>query len=249
MILVDPRNPVAARYAERLNEAMPEGHDDPDVIVVIGGDGFMLQSVGQHGLRPTYVGLNAGRVGFLLNDVTDWSATADRLRRRAWRSWQFPVLAATIRTLDGAVHQVQALNDVVLERSTGQTAHLRLCVDGEEVVDTLVADGIIFATALGSTAYTFSAGGPACHPTLPALAVTAICPHKPRLSPMVLPAGTTARVEVRRPEHRPVRGVADGQHVEGVVDLSLGLADDVVRFAWFEGTDLTSRMVGKILRP
>lgn len=247
VIHVDQRNPTARAYAERLAEHLPDPPDD--VELVIGGDGFLLHTAAEHDFAGTWLGLNAGHVGFLLNDVGVWEATADALRRRAWTTFGFPLLEATARLRSGDTVTLRALNDVVLERSTGQTAHLVLEVDGRTVVDPLVADGLLFATALGSTAYTFSAGGPACHPTLDVLAVTAICPHRPRLSPLILPPTTRAEVTVNAPERRPVRCAADGRHVDDVTHLSLAVASQRVRIAWLEGADLTTRMFTKIVRP
>jgi NAD+ kinase len=247
MIVADPRNPMARQYAERLAEHLPEGPGE-GLTVVIGGDGFMLHTIEELGFERTYLGLNAGRIGFLLNDVVDWHQTAEAIRERRWKTWRFPVLEARIVGSDGAVRVEKAVNDVVLERSTGQTAHLRLVIDGTEVVSTLTCDGMVFATALGSTAYTFSAGGPACHPTLPVMAVTAICPHTPRLAPFLLPPTATARVEVRSADRRPVRAVADGRMVEDVAAVDLWTSGSEVSVAWFAGHDFTARMVAKILR-
>lgn len=247
MILVDPRNPEAQEMGERLAADLPEGVDD--LALVLGGDGWMLHCVREHGLDQTYLGLNAGRIGFLLNDVRAWDHVVDKLQRRAFQVYALPVLDVDWTGEDGAVHHTFAVNDVALERSTGQTAHLRLSIDGREVVETLVADGLVFATALGSTAYTFSAGGPACHPTLELLAVTAICAHHPRLSPFVLPAGASAVVEVQAAWRRPVRVVPDGQAFDQVVRAEVGLSGSRVRLAWLEGHDLTARMVTKILHP
>ncbi|MCB9682741.1 MAG: NAD(+)/NADH kinase [Alphaproteobacteria bacterium] len=248
MILADPRNPVAARYRDELARRLP-AFDPDDVVVVIGGDGFMLHTVAEHGLQHTYLGLNAGRIGFLMNDVEDWDAVADQLARHAWTPYTFPVLEAQLRMEDGSVRPVHAVNDVVLERSTGQTAHLVLTVDGREVVDLLVCDGIVFSTALGSTAYTFSAGGPACHPTLDLLSVTAISPHRPRLSPFLLPREASSRVDVVAAHRRPVRAVVDGTTIEGVVGADVRLDGQGVTLCWLAGHDLTTRMISKIVRP
>lgn len=249
MILADPRNPTAQRTRDELLSRLPEV-EDANVTIVIGGDGFMLHTVAQHGLDKTYLGLNAGRIGFLMNDVDDWEGTLDRLRRRAWEAWAFPVLHATLTLEDGTVREVHAINDVALERSTGQTAHLGLTLDVRQVVDRLVADGIVFCTALGSTAYNFSAGGPACHPTLPMLGVTAVAPHHPRLAPIVLHATATGRVQVHDAHRRPVRAVADGVTIaDNVSTVVVRIGPKKVRFAWLEGNDFTARMITKILRP
>ena len=248
MILHDPRNPIAVRHAEALHQALA-GRSVEGATVVIGGDGFLLHTVAERGLDRTYVGLNAGRVGFLLNDVSDWGRTADALAEGTWTPWDFPVLEARCEDLEGRVHTARAVNDVYLERASGQTARLGVTVDGARVVETLVADGVVVSTALGSTAYNFSAGGPACHPTLRVLNVTPICPHLPRLPPFALPETSRIDLEVQAAERRPVRCVADGRQVARVRHLTIRVGEGTLTLAVLDGHDFTARMVGKILHP
>lgn len=248
MILHDPRNPVAVEHAAILRAHL--GPDPLDgLVVVIGGDGFLLHTVADLGLSHTYLGLNAGRVGFLLNDVQDWAEAARALREQDLVTWTFPLIRATIHAPDGTVAVADAVNDVYLERASGQTARLALAVDGAEVVETLVADGIIVSTALGSTAYNFSAGGPPCHPTLRVLTVTPICPHLPRLSAFALPQTAQIQVDVWHADRRPVRAVADGRDVGPVQRVTLGYGPRTLRLATFADHDFTARMVHKILHP
>jgi NAD+ kinase len=148
----------------------------------------------------------------------------------------------------GAVHAALALNDVYVERERGQTCHLRVTVDGVEVVERMVCDGLIVATALGSTAYTFSAGGPAAHPLLRALHLTAICPHSPRLPPLVLPETSVVEVEVIDAERRPARVVVDGAQTGDIRRVRVRGGADAVRIAFLEGHDFIGTMVGKVLR-
>jgi NAD+ kinase len=140
-----------------------------------------------------------------------------------------------------------ALNDIYLERDSGQTAHLRICVDGSEVVERMVCDGVIVSTALGSTAYALAAGGPAVHFGLHALQLTPIAPHKPRLPTIVLPEGKRIEISVHHPEKRPVRAVADGRDLELVDHVEIALAPERVRLAFFEGHDPTRALIGKLL--
>lgn len=247
MIIHDANNPRAVANRAELERRLPDLAGAPDLSVVIGGDGFMLQTCAEHGLHPTYLGLNAGNLGFLLNDIDDWDRVADRIARRAFRVWEVPLLEAKITLTDGSIVYDRAINDVYMERMTGQTAHLSLTLDGRMAVEKLVADGVILSTALGSTAYAFSAGGPACHPAVRTLLVTAICPHMPRLPPLVLPETARVCVEVQNPEKRPVRAVADGRDVPGVKRVELGLAAAHIRIAWFEDQDATARMIRKLV--
>jgi len=248
VIIHDARNPIAVQNRERLEDQL-KGFVPEGVVVVIGGDGFLLHTMNELGYAHTFLGLNAGRVGFLLNDVEDWARAADRLRRADWSEHRFPLLRADCVDVDGNHFSTKAVNDVYLERASGQTARLELVVDGSQVVETLVSDGIIISTALGSTAYNFSAGGPACHPSLRVLAVTPICPHLPRLSPFALPERSRIDVRVQHPDRRPVRAVADGRYVARVEIVSIGVDRDELRLAYLDGHDFTTRMVRKILHP
>jgi len=249
MILCDEKTPRSLEGHEELAARLGGVKLPDEIAVCIGGDGFMLHCVRKHGLDRVYLGLNAGHLGFLLNEVDDWDAVVERLVARAWNVHSFPLLEATIHPVGGGTVHELAINDVYLERMTGQTARIALTIDGHEVVDAMVADGIIFSTALGSTAYSFSAGGAPCHPEVPIMGVTAICPHLPKLPPFVLPASARARVDVRNPDYRPVRVVVDGTDTENVEAVDVHLSSEkAVRFAYFAGRDLTATMVRKIVR-
>lgn len=248
MILHDPHNPVAVRHAEALSEHLDDDQTD-GITVVIGGDGFLLHTIAELGYDRTYLGLNAGRVGFLLHDVRNVANTAAAIRDRTVATHTFPLLEAHAIDEDGNDLSTHAVNDVYLERASGQTARLGLFVDGAQVVDTLVSDGIIISTALGSTAYNFSAGGPACHPTLRVLNVTPICPHLPRLSPFALPESSIIDIEVQHPDRRPVRAVADGRYVGPVHRVRVRVGEPTLRLAFLADHDFTARMVEKILHP
>jgi NAD+ kinase len=249
MIIADDRNELAIQMKEHLHTLFPQGLPEDAPTVVIGGDGFLLHVVHSRGIHDTYLGLNAGHLGFLLNDVDNWDAIAHRIENRKWKAWEFPLVHATIQCQDGRIVTERAVNDIYLERMSGQTARLELIVDKEQAVETLVCDGVVFATALGSTAYTYSAGGPVCHPTLDVLAVTPICPHKPRLAPFALPSSAKVEVNVQRGEYRPVRAVADGRDTDHVQSVQLALSQEKVRLAYFLNHDFTSLMVRKILHP
>ena len=249
MIIADERNSKAQEMAEKLNSMFPNGLPEGAPTVVIGGDGFLLYVAHTRGLDATYLGLNAGYLGFLLNEVDHWDAIAHRLESGKWKAWDFRTIDAEIVCENGEVIRERAVNDVYLERMTGQTARLQLIVDGEEVVETLTSDGIVFSTALGSTAYTYSAGGPVCHPNLEVLAVTPICPHKPRLAPFALPASAQIEVVVQKGQYRPVRAVADGRDTDHVKAVRLALGEEKVSLAYFLDHDFTSLMVRKILHP
>ena len=246
MIVADRAKPHVRKLDEALRLAWPDAATT-DLVIVIGGDGSMLRAVRTLGTSRTYLGLNAGHVGFMLNDIEDIQDAAAKLAAGRYDTWSYPVLTATITTEAGAQTEEVAINDVYMERMTGQTARMTLAINGEPIVDPLVADGIIFATALGSTAYTYSAGGPAAHPALRTLFVTPICAHRPRLAPLALPATARAHVRVHATAERPVRVVADGRETDHVEVVEVGFSGDMVRLAYFEGHDFTRTLVRKLL--
>jgi NAD+ kinase len=250
MIVCDRRNPRASALLEALMVHLPEGWAPPEgTALVLGGDGFLLRTVATHGLDLDYLGLNAGHLGFLLNDVGEPQAVARALAGGRWRVHSFPIVEARIEDGEGKPQIMRAINDVYLERMTGQTARLRISIDGAVAVEQLVADGLCIATALGSTAYAFSAGGEPFHPTLEVMQVTPICPHLPRLSSFALPPTARVHVEVLQHEWRPVRAVADGRGLDAVRHVEVGFASDRVRLCYLDGHDFTRQMLRKIVHP
>lgn len=251
MLRPDPHNERAQALAERLAPMLAGLDLPPDLRLILGGDGHMLASIRSGGPAPLYMGLNAGRVGFMLNELpaAGLEDLVARLQARAWSELTVPRLAVTAETVGGETLHDIALNDTYLERSTGQTAHLRVMVDGVQVVDPLVCDGLIVSTALGSTAYAFSAGNAACHPRLRLIQLTAICPHAPKMAPLNLPHGAAVSVENLFSERRPTRLVCDGFDHPDVVRIQVRDAASDVRLAFLEGHDLTSTLVRKILLP
>ncbi len=249
MFLTDPRNPKAVALEHALRARLPSGLST-EPWLVLGGDGFMLKCVAEQGLDRPFLGLNCGYLGFLMNTVeADLDQLVARICAAEWRPIRFPLLEATIHCSDGTTLTRRAINDVVLQRESGHASRLRLSVDGRQVVDSLGGDGLVVATALGSTAYSFSAGGTPLHPTLRALLVTPICPHRPRLSPVCLPADSRVSVEVVDAERRPVGASTDGQLVATVSGVDVRYGEDEVTLVWFPDHDFTGHLVDKILLP
>ncbi len=248
MLLVDTRNPSARAMHEAIAPHLDLAALPDDLHVIVGGDGWMLSCIHKHGPDPTYLGLNGGHLGFLHNDVKDPAAVCGKIMDGAWRAWSFPRLAMTAWGPDGSEVSGTAVNDIYVERMTGQTARIRLRIGGVMVVEQMVCDGLITATALGSTAYSFSAGGVPCHPLVPGIHVTPICPHAPRLSPFVLPLDEVVDVEILRHEHRPVRAVSDGIDHGPVVRMTVGTAPEPAKIAFLEGRHFTETMIRKVLK-
>jgi NAD+ kinase len=258
VLRIDHQNQRAvalARYLERHLDlsALPE-----DLCLVLGGDGTMLRTIRDLGPHYTYLGLNFGRVGFLMNDIESHSAVVRLLAEGRYQVHDLPRLALEAwiepsegpeagRRRDERVVRALALNDVFVERMTPQSCHLRVTIDGASVVDNLVCDGIIVATALGSTAYSASAGGPACHALLDTLHVTPISPFSPRLIPIALPLTSRVSIEPLSRANRPVRAVADGIGYPQVRRLEIRNSGVGVRLAYLEGHDFTATLFRKVL--
>ncbi|HEY6714969.1 MAG TPA: NAD kinase, partial [Reyranella sp.] len=148
---------VTARDAlvRRYGNTTPQ---QADVIVALGGDGLMLQTL--HNFmdtgKPIY-GMHRGTVGFLMNEYRE-----DKLKERLAAATATVIHPLMMRAVDakGAVHEARAINEVALFRQTYQAARLRVLVDGKERLSELMADGIMVATPAGSTAYNLSVQGP-----------------------------------------------------------------------------------------
>ncbi len=249
MLRIDPRNRQAEKLAQALGERVDLSGLPDELCVVVGGDGWMLETMRRIGPRATFLGLNAGRTGFLLNDVDDLDRVAKALSEAKWRVWEFPRLNMSCwpQQKEATMRSDAAVNDIYLERMSGQTAHLRLDIDGVQVVDCLVCDGLVTSTPLGSTAYHFSSSGHACHPAVRAIHLTPICPHSPRLAPLTLPPDSVIRVEVMHPDKRPVRAVSDGVDHGPVRTLEVRQDAQSIRLAFLEAHDFTATLVRKIL--
>ena len=192
----------------------------PDAMVVLGGDGFMLEILHKYMHRgiPTY-GMNCGSVGFLLN-----SYHPDDLLERinnARHATLHPLMMYT-RTLDGKERQELAINEVSLFRESRQAAKIRITIDHVVRVTELMADGVLVSTPAGSTAYNFSAGGPIIPLNGELIALTPIAPFRPRRwRGALLNHQSSITFEVLEPEKRPVSAVADFTEVRDVVSVSV----------------------------
>ena len=201
------------------------GNVDPnsaDVIVALGGDGLMLQTLHKfmNSGKPIY-GMHRGTVGFLMNDFAI-DDLAERLN--AAHITVIHPLVMRARDAQGRMHEHRAINEVSMFRQGAQAAHLRILIDGKERLAELVADGVLVATPAGSTAYNLSAQGAIIPINAPLLALTPISPFRPRRwRGALLPDKAKVTIEVQEAEKRPVAAVADHDEVRSVrsVDISM----------------------------
>ena len=192
----------------------------PDVLIVLGGDGFMLQTMHKYMHRHVpFYGMNCGSVGFLLNRY-DPENLLERIAE-ARQSTIHP-LAMFARTVDGKERQEIAINEVSLFRESRQTAKIRVTIDHVVRMQELTCDGIMVSTPAGSTAYNFSVGGPIIPLTGNLLALTPISPFRPRRwRGALLPHDSSITFEILNPKKRPVSAVADSTELRDVHTVSV----------------------------
>ncbi|NPD21626.1 NAD kinase [Alterinioella nitratireducens] len=238
--------PIAAEAQARL--AARFGHYPPeeaDVIVALGGDGFMLSTL--HGTQeieaPVY-GMNRGTVGFLMNEYSE-DGLIDRLEAAEEAVINPLHMVATQR--DGTVTEALAINEVSLLRAGPQAAQLRIFVDGRMRMAELVCDGALVATPAGSTAYNYSAHGPILPIGADVLTLTAMAAFRPRRwRGALLPKDAVVRFDVINAEKRPVRADADSRSVEDVVSVEIRSEPSVAHRILFDpGHGLEERLISE----
>lgn len=196
------------------------GAAEADIIVALGGDGHMLETLRQRlkDKKPVY-GMHRGTIGFLMNDYVEEGlierlAKAEQVRVRP--------LVARVETLDGRTVTERAFNEVSLLRQTAQTARLRIIVDGAVRMPELHCDGVMVATPAGSTAYNFSAHGPILPINARLLALTPISAFRPRRwRGALLPQSAHVRIEVLEPERRGVSAAADNLETRDIKSVEV----------------------------
>jgi NAD+ kinase len=212
-------NEALERLVERYGNCEPA---DADVIVALGGDGLMLQTLHRmmDAPKPIY-GMNRGSVGFLMNEFHDRG-----LRKRLENARSSILHPLVMRTIDakGATRTARAINEVSLLRQTYQAAKLRIGVDEKERLAELIADGILLATPAGSTAYNLSANGPILPLNAPLMALTPISAFRPRRwRGALLPDRARVSIEVLEADKRPVAAVADHIEIRRVVRVDISM--------------------------
>ena len=214
-----------------------------DVIVALGGDGFMLQTLHatQASDTPVY-GMNCGTVGFLMNEyaLEGLSARLDAAVEEAGN----PLRMVAARA-DGSRFEALAINEVSLLRAGSQAARLKIYVDGRERMDELVCDGALVATPAGSTAYNYSAHGPILPIGSDVLALTAMSAFRPRRwRGALLPKAAIVRFEVLQPKKRPVMADADGRSAGSVLSVEITSDPSVTHRILFDpGHGLEERLI------
>ncbi len=205
--------------------------EEADVLVALGGDGFMLQTLHETiNTDKRVYGMNCGSVGFLMNN---YQSTGLHERVAEAVENEFHPLKMTTTNADGSTSTALAINEVYLFRQSYQAAKLKVVIDGHVRLEELICDGLMIATPAGSTAYNLSAHGPILPLEAPLLAMTPVSAFRPRRwRGALLPNHVCVDLEILEPEKRPVNAVADNAEVKSVLHVRVA-----------QSTDLTARIL------
>jgi NAD+ kinase len=202
-VFIDPEIAAKAGSIEGVEVGIPQRCD---LIAAFGGDGTIL-SVARHYVDRPILGLKGGTLGFLTEPLH--ADVVTRLKKRRYTIQKRMRIAVSVVDGDRVVQEFSALNDVVVHGAVSRMVALRTEVDGIFVRE-YSADGVVVATPTGSTAYSLSAGGPILTPTLHAILLTPLCPHKLSVRPIVVDSRERVRVSVVQPR-MDIRVTVDGQ--------------------------------------
>jgi NAD+ kinase len=245
MVVADEHNPAARELAARFK---PLETPEPNLILVLGGDGSMLAAIRAHWRkRIPFLGLNAGTLGFLMNEELP-----ARLAGTELVVYRMPMLRVDTTAPDGRVTRGLAYSDAWVERDSGQAAWLRIDVDGRTQVPKVVGDGLLVATPSGSSAYARAMGATPVPLTAPVLTLAGSNVFRPRFwKPVALPETTTVRItNVDDRNKRPVRAFLDG-HLAGPVSAMEVRVSSVaaVELAFTPQFDLSERLLRSLFPP
>jgi NAD kinase len=244
-LVYDERNDKARGFAEQFHRYETS---DPTHILAIGGDGTMLQAIRDHWrLRLPFIGLNAGTLGFLMNE-----SLPTELEESELVLYRMPMLRVDTETADGKRSRSLACADAWVERDSGQAAWLRIDVDGRTQVPRVVGDGLLVATPSGSSAYARAMGATPVPLTAPVLTLAGSNVFRPRFwRPVTLPE--TAVVSITSLDHngkRPIRGFIDGRPSGTMRSMDIRVSSiAAVELAFTPEFDLSARLLRSMFPP
>jgi NAD+ kinase len=224
------------------------GFDNASVVVALGGDGLMLETLHRVMDRGIPVfGMNFGTVGFLMNAYGARGLTG---RLEAAKPTSIYPLRMSVRDAAGADHSALAFNEVSLFRATYQAAKIEIAVDGKVRLDELICDGVLLATPAGSTAYNLSAHGPILPIDSPLLALTPISPFRPRRwRGAILENRAEVTFRAHEPQKRPINAAADNAEFRNVVEVTVREErSKAVTLLFDPGTELEERVLSEQFR-
>ncbi|MGI4881346.1 MAG: NAD kinase [Janthinobacterium lividum] len=227
-LLVSPTPQAQAAAAELRSMYQWVAVREADVVVALGGDGYLLQvlhaALNARQPRPVF-GMNLGTVGFMMNEFR-LADLPDRLGKA--RAFALHPLSMEARTVAGGLVVSPAINEVSLLRETRQAAKIEISIDGKVRVPELACDGVLVATPAGSTAYNLSANGPILPLQADLLALTPISPFRPRRwRGALLPQASVVEFRILEASKRPVSAVADQLEVRDISRVKITSDRDV----------------------
>ena len=233
---------LSARYAS----VDPE---DADVIVALGGDGLMLNTLHRYmkAGKPVF-GMNRGSVGFLMNAYAE-----DNLLERIDHAQPFSLdlLRMTATDIRGDVHTALAVNEVSLIRETHMAAKIKIVIDDVTRLEEMICDGVLVSTPAGSTAYNHAVHGPILPLGSPVLAMTPISVFRPRRwRGALLPQNAKVTFEVLNPKVRTVSAAADSTEFREVASVAVERDDNLSPTLLFDpDNDLAERIIKEQFLP
>lgn len=245
LIVHDEHNPTARKLAGRFRALESR---DPNLILVLGGDGTMLATIRREWRRRVpFLGLNAGTLGFLMNEELP-----DLLAGIELVIYRMPMLRVDTTAPDGTVTRGLAYSDAWVERDSGQASWLKIDVDGRTQVPKVVGDGLLVATPSGSSAYARAMGATPVPLTAPVLTLAGSNVFRPRFwKPVALPETTTVRItNIDERNKRPVRAFLDGHLAGPVTAMEVSISSvAAVELAFTPRFDLSERLLRSLFPP
>ncbi len=219
----DKAQAIRKKIAQQIN--IHDSIEESDLIIVIGGDGFVLHALHQYmHLHIPFYPINSGTIGFLTNNFTD--NILNKISS-ANSSYIHPI-EMTAENIEGKKYKALAINEAYIFRTSNQAAKFSIKVNNIKRMEELVADGALVATPAGSSAYNLSAGGHILPLGSNLLCLTPICPFRPRRwKGALIPHRSKVRFDVHLPKERPVSAVADFQEFKNAVWVEVQEKEDI----------------------
>lgn len=248
---VDEDNPLAQDFTLQVRKKLEaesvkislDIKTAPKLLIVFGGDGTMLKAAHAHDFKPTFLGINCGHKGYLMNDGFALEV-AERILGRRFETHSFPLLEIEAEN----EWEGFAINDVYFNRISGQTCKVNVKIDGVEVAERISGDGIVICTALGSTGYFVPAGGSAIHPKLPVIGFAPVVRNIPiQILPMIFSFRSELEVTLLSPPEE-VKGWYDGIELPYFKKIRVKKGNRKIKLAFWKEENFTKRLVEKIMK-
>lgn len=229
--------------------------ENPDVIIVIGGDGTMLSAIRKYKhLRIPYVGIDTGTLGFLTTIMPDnLEKIFDVLDKKNYRVNTYPLLMVSTKTLSGEVYTEFAFNEIAIKHVEPKLMEAKLYLNNKPF-NYFTGDGLIISTPIGATGYAIWAGGAVIHSDIPVYQITPLTPNdnsvnRPLSSTMIVPIRTSLDIKIVKAHKRKVIVACDGtklsnEYIEEIhVRVAEDISVDVIRSDEFDYFDLFKRKI------